>query len=120
MQAYRLIHAVTFETQLTGKDPDTGAVVSLGWVPAVVQGKAMADYPAEVLTGKGRELQAAATTHAEITARINVPWFQITEAELATLRIVWDGRIYNIEDISTDKSARREWRLLCTGGVNNG
>src|SRR5690606_4142062 len=112
MQAYRLRHAVTFQAPIETVDPQTGAR-EITWQNAIVGGKAMIDYPAEVLTGPGRELMAAAADHAEITARINVPWFDITEQQLATWRILWDGRTYNIQGISTDVTARREWRLTC-------
>lgn len=119
MQAYRLRHSITFQQPVETRDPLTGGLL-VDWQDAEVGGKKMVGYPAEVLTGEGRELLAADTIKAQIAARINVPWFSVGEQELATWRILWDGRIYNIESISTDKSARREWRFKCSGGVNNG
>ena len=73
--------------------------------------------PAEVLTGPGRELQAAATKLAETTARINFRWFPGLDE---TMRILWDGKVYDILSIETDSTARREYRLRCKDGLSDG
>lgn len=110
MLAYRLRHRVTIQYQAEAQDTNTGAVTT-SWV------NLYAGVPAEVLTGMGREFQQSASTQAEIAARINMRWFPgLTES----MRILWDGKVFNIHAIETDATARREYRLKCTAGVNDG
>lgn len=116
MQSYRLRHRVAFQMQQHAQDPDTGAV-SVSWVTATANGVLLSSVPAEVLTGAGREFIAAGAKQAETTARINMRWFPGLQE---TWRILWDGRVYNITGVSTDITARREWRLQCEDGVNDG
>jgi SPP1 family predicted phage head-tail adaptor len=77
----------------------------------------LTDVPAEVLTGPGREFIAAGTKQSETTARITLRWF---DGLLPSMRLLWDGRVFDIQSIETDATARREWRLRCTDGVNDG
>lgn len=110
MLAYRLRHRVRVERFVTGRDPNTGAVIN-EWQTFVD------NVPAEVLTGPGRELNQSGSVQAEVAARINMRWFPgLTQA----MRIIWDGIIYNIGSIETDMTARREYRLKVTGGINEG
>lgn len=115
-QAQRYRHRVTLQERVSGQDPQTGEIIE-GWQTAMANGVTLESVPAEVLTGPGRELLAAGATQAETAARINMYWFPGLEP---TWRILWDGKIYNIESIETDATARREYRLRCTDGVNNG
>jgi SPP1 family predicted phage head-tail adaptor len=110
MLAHRLRHRVTVQEQVHTQDSNTGAV-SVDWETII------ADVPAEVLTGAGKETIEAGSRQGEIAARINMRWFPgLTQA----MRILWDGNIYNIKSIETDATARREYRLRCTAGVNDG
>lgn len=116
MQSYRLRHRVQFQIQQHTQDPQSGAPI-IEWVVANANGVPLLSVPAEVLTGAGREFIASGTKQAETTARINVRWFPGLDE---SWRVLWDGRVYNIEGISTDVTGRREWRLTCTDGVNDG
>lgn len=117
MLAARLRHRVTFQEQVNSQDPVTGAV-SLSWENAWIDSSTeLKDVPAEVLTGPGREWVGAATINAETSARINLRWFPGLRQ---SWRILWDGRVYNIESMETDATARREWRLRCVDGPSEG
>lgn len=110
MLSHRLRHRVTIQEQVESQDSTTGAI-SVDWQ------NFLADVPAEVLTGAGKETIEGAARQGEIAARINMRWFPgLTQA----MRIVWDGNLYNIKSIETDVTARREYRLRCTAGLNDG
>lgn len=117
MLAHRLRHRVRVEEFVTAQNPDTGAITKAWRVVTLSGGTILSDVPAEVLTGAGREFNESGAVQAEVSARINMRWFPgLTQA----MRIMWDGVIYNIGSIETDATARREYRLRCTGGVNEG
>jgi phage head-tail adaptor, putative, SPP1 family len=103
-------HRVTIEQQVETRDDMGGVVVT--WQPFAV------GVPAEVLTGPGRELIAADQQQADIAARINLrytPWLT------AKMRILWDGRVFNIVgEPDLDPTGRRESRCKCTAGVGDG
>lgn len=103
-------HRVTIEHQVTARDPGDGSEV-LTWEVLY------AAVPADVLTGPGREFNAANAEQAETVARINMRWFPGLTADM---RILWDGRVYNIKPPETDSTGRREYRIQCTDGVNDG
>lgn len=107
-QAYR--HRVTIEEKIETQDTETGDVSDY-WFPLYE------DVPASVLTGPGREFIAAAAKQAETTARIAFRWLPgITQ----NMRVLWDGRVFDIAEIASDLTGRRELRLRCTDGVNDG
>jgi SPP1 family predicted phage head-tail adaptor len=117
MLSYRLRHRVAIERQVQVQDPNSGGAMITSWETLVVSGKPMVSVPAEVLTGAGREFIAANAQQAETTARINMRWFPgLRETD----RVLWDGKVYNIRSISTDITARREYRLICEDGINDG
>ena len=70
-----------------------------------------------MLTGPGREFVAATAEQGETVARINMRWFPGLTADM---RILWDGRVYNLKPPETDSTERREYRIQCTDGVNDG
>ena len=120
MQAYRQRHRVEFQEPVKTQDPQTGAIVTT-WQTAYLDSETpLNSYPAEVLTGPGREFRESGATQAETSARINCRWFPVDRIVICTWRILWDGRVYNIHSAETDSTARREWRLRCTDGVNDG
>lgn len=105
-------HRVTIQQRLTTRDPADGSEVLSDWLDFV------ANVPAEVLTGAGRELMAANAEQAEITARINMRWFPGLTSQM---RILWDGLVFAIAaPPETDSTARREWRVRCSDGLNDG
>ena len=117
MLSYRLRHRIEIQEKVeSGRNPETGGQL-FSWQTLVVSGTAMISVPAEVLTGPGRESRAAGAVQAETDARINLRWFPgLNQA----MRILWDGRIYNIDGMATDRTGRQEWRLTCKEGVNDG
>jgi head-tail adaptor len=63
---------------------------------------------AEVLTGPGREGTAAGTLLGETDIRVTLRWFpELGYAD----RLVWDGSVYSLVEILTDKTARADYRL---------
>lgn len=115
MQAYRLRHRVAFERPIESVDGNGFKTVE--WVPAEANGVELSSVPAEVFTGAGREPIAANAKQAETTLRVNLRWFP---GLLQNWRLLWDGNIYDISSIETDATARREYRLRCTGGLTSG
>ncbi|GAB3388123.1 phage head closure protein [Lysobacter fragariae] len=109
MKSGKLRHRITIQQRVETRDEFGG--VSLAWQDFAV------DVPADVLTGPGRELRAANAPQEEIAARIN---FHFLPGVTQIMRVVWDGQLFNIRSIELDRTARRETRLICTTGVNDG
>lgn len=117
MLTHRLRHRVTFQQKERVQDPATLEMMDT-WASAQMQdGTALENVAAEVLTGAGREYIAAQGEQSETTARINLRWFSGLQTDW---RILWDGRVFNIRGAVTDATGRREWRLSCEDGVNDG
>jgi SPP1 family predicted phage head-tail adaptor len=110
MLAQRLRHRVTFRQQVS-EFTSYGENIGYVWTDFAV------NVPAEVLTGPGREFNAADAKQAETTARINTRWFP---GLLPSMKIDWDGKSYDILSIETDVTARREYRLRCKEGPSDG
>lgn len=109
-------HRITFQEQVETRDSE--GAVSIAWANVWLDSDTeLADVPAEVLTGAGREFNASGQVQAETAARVSLPWFDGLQA---SWRIQWDGQVFNIGSIETDATARREYRLRCTAGVNDG
>lgn len=110
MLTQRLRHRVTLQQQVQQQDSNTGAV-EVAWADAYF------NVAAEVLTGPGREgLQGAAKT-AETTLRVTLRYLPGIDE---SMRLIWDGRAYDIASIEYDRTARREIRLACSGGLTDG
>lgn len=118
MLTHRLIHAVTIEERVDEQDPVSGANRQTWKTLALSDGSVMKGVPAEVLTGPGREAIQAAAEYGSLAARITLRWFPgLTQK----MRIRWDGSIYNIKTVETDRTGRMEWRLKCEdAGLNEG
>lgn len=105
-------HRVTIQHRVTTRDPADGSEVISDWLDF------LDDVPADVLTGPGREAIAANAQQAETTARMNMRWFPGLTSQM---RILWDGGVYAIDGPpETDATARREWRVRCSDGLNDG
>lgn len=112
----RLRHRVTFEEQENTRDGEGRLTVE--WVDAVLEtGEVMADVPAEVLTGPGRESRQSDQLQTQVAARITCRYFAGLKG---SWRIVWGEEIYNIETWELDKTGQREIRIRCSSGVNDG
>lgn len=116
-QAGRLRHRVTVQRKVETRDAVTGAV-SHTWDTLVLPGDlALSDIPAECLTGPGRELQAADAKQAATALRVTLRYFPgLTEQ----MRVVWEGRAYDIQSIERDRTARHFMWLRCGGGLTDG
>ena len=117
MEAQRYRHRVGFKEQVAAQDSETGAIERTWETVYLDSDTPLESVPAEVLTGPGREFNAADTKQAETSARINLRWFP---GLLPSWRIEWDGRLYDILSIEVDRTARREYRLRCKEGVTDG
>jgi len=116
MKIGRLRHRITFQEQVETRDSE--GAVSIDWQNVWIDSETeLADVPAEVLTGAGREFRASGQVQSEIAARVTLRWF---EGLSASWRILWDGQVLNIGGVETDATRRREYRLPCTAGVNDG
>ena len=116
-QAQRYRHRVSIQERVEIQDPATLDVTWTWATFAIDSDTPLSAVPAEVLTGPGREFNAADAKQAEIDARINLPWFPGLTQDM---RLLWDGETFDIVSIETDASARREYRLRCKAGVNSG
>ena len=112
MQAQRYRHRIAIQERVEEQDSETGDV-SHTWEPFGIYG----NVPAEILTGPGREFQAASTKQAETDYRVQCSWFPGLTQDM---RIVWGSAVMDILSIETDATARREYRLRCKAGVSNG
>lgn len=105
-------HRIDLQHKVLGDPDPLSGHQAEGWESFTTQ-----LIPAEVLTGPGRELRAAGAEHAETDARINFRWLPGVTQQM---RVVWDGKTYNITGIEYDATARREIRLTCVEGRNDG
>jgi SPP1 family predicted phage head-tail adaptor len=114
--APRLRHRVTFQEQGASRDDD--GVETIAWQTVALDSDTdLENVPAEVLTGPGKEVTASGARQSDIAARITVRWFAGLSA---AWRIVWDGQTFNIATWETDITGRREYRIRCTAGMNDG
>jgi SPP1 family predicted phage head-tail adaptor len=103
-------HRIHIQAPVDTQNPVTG-VIARDWETAI------GNVPAKVMTGPGRETHSAGTKLAETAARINCRWFPGLSHEM---RILWEGRIFDIISIETDLTDRREYRLRCKDGLTDG
>ncbi|ATW62305.1 hypothetical protein Psp6_00052 [Pseudomonas phage Psp6] len=104
-------HRVTFEKPVTERDRVDGGVI-INWV------QTFANVPAEVLTGPGKDANAANAEEGVEVARVNVRWFP---GLLSSWRMLWDGRVWELTGPpETDATARREYRIQVSTGSHDG
>ena len=110
MKAGILRHRITLQSLTTTQDPVTGETTPT-WTDFA------ADVPAEVVPLSGREFLSAAATQAEVSARMTIRY---QPGVLPTMRVLFDGAIYNIAAVLPDPTARRHITLMVSKGVNDG
>ncbi|WP_375591598.1 phage head closure protein [Chitiniphilus eburneus] len=116
MRSGKYRHRITLQRQVVTRSPQGEALTA--WETAQLPDDTVLDaVPAEVLTGPGREPLVAGTKLAEATARISLRWFDGLDP---AWRVLWQQRVYNITSIETDRTDRREYRLICTDGLSDG
>lgn len=110
MQAGKLRHRVTLQERVKSRDADSGAVI-WSW-------QTVTSLRAEVVDLSAREFVAARAEQGKITTRITIRFRgDITRSH----RLLFEGKIYNIEGILADPKSRREYLTLpCSEGVNDG
>lgn len=110
MQAGRLRHRVLLQRTVKAQSPVTGGITEI-WVD-------VATIRAEIVPSSAREFVAAMATQNEVTTRITVRYrTEISNKD----RIVFRGKIYNIEGVLPDAVSGREYLTLpCSEGVNDG
>lgn len=116
MLTQRLRHRVEFQERVEIVST-AGESQGFEWRTADDDGTLLDSVPAEVLTGPGREFVAGDAKQSETTARICVRWFP---GLLPTWRVLWESRYFDIQSIELDVTGRREYRLRCADGVNDG
>ncbi|EPH2695111.1 phage head closure protein [Klebsiella aerogenes] len=110
MQAGKLRHMVTLQEPVKEQNPITGAVINT-W-------RDVATIWAEVAALSAREFIAAKASQGEVTTRITVRY---REDVTRKYRILFRGRVYNIEGVLPDPRSGREYLTLpCSEGANDG
>ena len=99
-----LRHRITIEQYSATRDPVSGAEIE-SWSTY------LADVPASVVSVSGKEYLSASAEQAGIQARVTVRY---DSGITAKMRIVWDGKTYQIKDIFPDPSARAYLVLMIT------
>lgn len=117
MTGQRYRHRVTFQEKIETTSSSTGArshTWSTAWLDSDTE---LADIPAEVLTGPGREPIAEGAKFAETAARIQLRWFPGLDP---AWRILHDDRVFDIVSVETDRTERYEYRLRVRQGLSDG
>ena len=101
MQAGRLRHRVTLQRKQQTQNPQTGALLTT-WVTE-------ATVPAAVEPLSAREFIAAQAVQSNVSVRITMRYRPgITSA----MRLLHDGKVYNITGVLADKDSGREYLTL--------
>jgi len=110
MQAGKLNKRITLQRPVKTQSPVTGAVVN-GWAD-------QAELWATVTDLSARDFVAAQAGQSEVTTRITIRWREdVTDKH----RILYRGRVYDIQGVlEDDKSGREYLTLPCSRGVNDG
>lgn len=110
MQAGKLRHWIVLQKPEKVQDTKTGAVRNI-WVD-------VAELWADVVAVSAREFIAAQAVQSSVTTRITIRYrSDVTNKH----RILFDGRIFNIEGVLSDPKSGREYITLpCSEGVNDG
>lgn len=117
MLAQRLRHRVTVQHSAIIRNMTTGSTTTSWTTFWADSNTPVENWPAEVLTGPGREPYASGAKQAETDARITMRWFPgLTQK----MRIVFEGQVYEIIGIEKDRTGRREYRLQCKQGIGDG
>ncbi|ALB67154.1 phage head closure protein [Cronobacter dublinensis] len=110
MQAGKLNKRILLQKPVKTQNPTSGAIES-GWVDVVQVWANVTDLSA-------RDFVAAKAGQNEVTTRITIRWRDdVTDKH----RILYRGRIYDIQGVLEDDKTGREYLTLpCSRGVNDG
>lgn len=101
LKAGTLRHRVALQRKEQTQNPLTGAMVTT-WVPVATVWAAVEPLSA-------REFVAAQAVQSDVSVRITVRY---RPGITAALRIVHDGKVYNITGVLADKDSGREYLTL--------
>lgn len=110
MLAPRLRHRITLQDQEQTQDAATGAV-SVTWADWLL------DEPAEFVPLSGREFIQSGGKQAQVMARVTI---RERAGVDPSMRLLFDGRAYNIQAVLPDPSARRWLTLMVSEGPSDG
>ena len=103
MQAGKLRHRITLQRKQQTQDPATGALLTT-WVDA-------ASVWAAVEPLSAREFIAAQAVQSSVSVRVTVRYLAGITPDM---RLLHDGKTYNIAGVLADKESGREYlTLLC-------
>lgn len=106
-----LRHKVTIQRQELAQNPVTGAMVAT-WVTVWER------VPAAIEPLSAREFIAAQAVQSEVSMRITIRY---RDGVKASMRILHNGRIFNIQGVLADLDSGRSYLTLpCSEGVNDG
>lgn len=110
MQAGKLNKRVKLQKPVKTQSPVTGGLFD-GWAD-------VAEVWANVTDLSARDFVAAKAAQNEVTTRITIRWREgVTDRH----RILYRGRVYDIQGVlEDDKSGREYLTLPCSRGVNDG
>ncbi|EOC0865665.1 phage head closure protein [Cronobacter malonaticus] len=110
MQAGKLNKRILLQKPVKTQNPTSGAIES-GWADVVQVWANVTDLSA-------RDFVAAKAGQNEVTTRITIRWRDdVTDKH----RILYRGRIYDIQGVLEDDKTGREYLTLpCSRGVNDG
>lgn len=112
IRAGSLNHFLSLQERQTSRNPDTGAVINLGWVEVDRLWSGI-----EPLSG--REFVAAAAVQSQVTARIVT--YRDPRVKRGMRFVHDDGTIYRIEAVLPDKKNGREYQTHpVSEGPSNG
>ncbi|WP_154899371.1 phage head closure protein [Serratia ficaria] len=110
MQAGKLRHRITLQKPAKTQNPETGSVENV-W-------QDLAQLWAEVSPLSAREFVAAQAMQNAVTTRIKIRYRQDISAKY---RILFRGKIYNVEGVLPDPDSGLEYLTLpCSEGANDG
>ena len=111
LEAGKLRHRVDIERQSYAQDEQTGEMVTT-WVSYAQS------IPASIEPLSAREFIQAAATQSQVTARIVIRYLP---GVTAAMRVIHNGRQYNIHGVLSDKSSGIEYLTLpVSEGINDG
>ncbi|HDZ55376.1 MAG TPA: head-tail adaptor protein [Pseudomonas xinjiangensis] len=111
MSAGVLRHRITIQRPDYERDPET---TDMNIVWSTVWDK----VPAAIEPLSAKEFVASQAVQSEVSARITIRY---REGVTASMRILHNDRIYNIEGVLPDPDSGRAWLTLpCSEGVNDG
>lgn len=110
MLGHRFRHRLTIQEPVNTQDGVTGEI-SVSWA------NVKSDEPSEALTGPGREFIQSGAIQSDTDARFTVRWFSGLTQDM---RILWDGRTYDIKTFTTDRTGRKFYFIEGKEGVNDG